>query len=168
MSSCVSRPVGLLALGAWLLSGPVAAQEAPGPPPAPSGGGDAGPYVHELLCSPTSAAYVAHLAGGAGPAAALAGPPSAPFPVTRSVRTWLRLLQLSPFSLKYTVLRLDHSRLCPYASAGLDYVVVITRETRQRDESLLFRGQHRRTRTAACAELRPWLPLVADAAGAPF
>jgi hypothetical protein len=86
-------------------------------------------------------AFVANLAAGFPPAAALAGPPAAPFPVTRSVRSRLRLLQLSPFSLKYTLLRLDHVRLRPYAAAGLDFVVVITRETPERDESLIFRGQ---------------------------
>jgi hypothetical protein len=86
-------------------------------------------------------AYVANLATGASPAAAMAGPPAAPFPVTRLVRSRLRLLQVSPFGLKYTLLRLDHLRLRPYVAAGLDYVVVITRELPERDESLLFRGQ---------------------------
>jgi hypothetical protein len=86
-------------------------------------------------------AFVANLAAGASPAAALAGPPGAPFPVKRSVRSRLRLLQLSPFGLKYTLLRLDHVRLRPYLGAGLDYVVVITRETPESAESLVFNGQ---------------------------
>jgi hypothetical protein len=85
-------------------------------------------------------AYVANLAVGASPAAALAGPPAAPFPVRRQVRTRLRVLEVAPFCLKYTVTALDHLRLRPYASAGVDVVVVITRQTPEQDESLLFRG----------------------------
>ena len=85
-------------------------------------------------------AYVANLASGASPAAALAGPPQAPFPVRRLVRTRLRLLQVSPFGLKYTIKKLDHVRLRPYAAAGLDFAVAITRETPEQDESLQFRG----------------------------
>jgi opacity protein-like surface antigen len=202
MTSCLSRAARLLALFALGLAAPAGAQDPAGPPPAPSGSGHAGPYVHELLpdigrigaqagliagaswnpydagrgvlgggyidlpllrapggkvsfqaffalshaeSDPFTAtnpiAFVANLAAGAGPVAALAGPPAAPFPVTRSVRTRLRLLQLSPFGLKYTVLRLDHLRLRPYALAGLDYVVAITKETPEKSESLLFTGQ---------------------------
>ena len=85
-------------------------------------------------------AYVANLAVGASPAAALAGPPGAPFPVRRQVRTRLRVLEVAPFCLKYTVTALDHLRLRPYASAGADVVVVVTRQTPERDESLLFPG----------------------------
>lgn len=73
-------------------------------------------------------AYLANIAAGADPAAALAGPPSAPFPVRRDVRTRLRLLQISPFALKYTIQSLDHVHLRPYAVAGLDFVVVISRQ----------------------------------------
>lgn len=87
-----------------------------------------------------SLAYVANLAAGASPADALAGPPRAPFPVVRSVRTRLRLLAVSPFSLKYTVRSLEHLRLRPYAAAGFDFVVVITRQTPVRDESQQFAG----------------------------
>jgi hypothetical protein len=85
-------------------------------------------------------AYVANLAAGALPADALAGPPRAPFPVRRLVRTRLRLLEVSPFALKYTLTGLDAVRLRPYLLAGLDAVVVITRQTPERDESLLFTG----------------------------
>jgi opacity protein-like surface antigen len=85
-------------------------------------------------------AYVANLASGASPEAALAGPPSAPFPVRRSVKTRLRLMEISPFGLKYTVRTLDHVRLRPYAAAGLDFAVVITRQTPLEDESLDFTG----------------------------
>ena len=73
-------------------------------------------------------AYLANIAAGADPAAAQAGPPEAPFPVRRDVRTHLRLLQVSPFGLKYTIRSLDHVRLRPYADAGLDFVVVISRQ----------------------------------------
>ena len=85
-------------------------------------------------------AYVANLAAGASPDDALAGPPAAPFPVVRSVRTRLRLLEVSPFGLKYTIRKLDHVRLRPYAAAGLDFTVVITEQTPLADESLVFTG----------------------------
>lgn len=85
-------------------------------------------------------AYVANLATGASPADALAGPPAAPFPVRRSVKTRLRLMEVSPFGLKYTIRSLDHVRLRPYAAAGLDFTVVITEQTPLADESLLFTG----------------------------
>jgi opacity protein-like surface antigen len=84
-------------------------------------------------------AYVANLAAGASPEAALAGPPDAPFPVVRSVETRLRLMDVSPFGLKYTLRVLDHVRLRPYAAAGLDFAVVITQQ-RPLDESLVFTG----------------------------
>jgi hypothetical protein len=87
-----------------------------------------------------SIAYVANLAAGASRQAALAGPPAAPFPVRREVTTRLRLLQLSPFSLKYTLTRWDSSRLRPFAAAGLDFLVVLTSEEPTRDESLIFAG----------------------------
>jgi hypothetical protein len=85
-------------------------------------------------------AYVANLAAGAPPEAALAGPPQAPFPVRRDVRTRLRLLQVSPFGLRYTLLGLGHGRLRPYFGAGLDFLVVITRQEPERDESLQLTG----------------------------
>jgi len=85
-------------------------------------------------------AYVANLATGASAAAALAGPPGAPFPVRRRVRTRLRVLEVAPFTLKYTVTALDHARMRPYLSAGADVVVVITQQTPEQDESLVFPG----------------------------
>ena len=88
----------------------------------------------------SSVAYVANLAAGASREAALQGPPAAPFPVRRQVRTRLRLLHLSPFSLKYTSTRWDGLRLRPYLNAGLDFVVALTREDPERDESLAFTG----------------------------
>lgn len=85
-------------------------------------------------------AYVANLAAGASPPAALAGPPGAPFPLRRAVRTELRLLQVSPFGLRYTIRSLDHVRLRPYFAAGLDLVVVISKQRPERKESLQFTG----------------------------
>lgn len=73
-------------------------------------------------------AYVANLALGASPADALAGPPRAPYAVRRQVRTRLRLLDVSPFALKYTLTGLDHVRLRPYLTAGLDVTLVATDE----------------------------------------
>ena len=85
-------------------------------------------------------AFVANLAAGASREDALAGPPRAPFPVRRSVETELRLLQVSPFGLKYTVHRFDAARLRPYVGAGLDIAVTITHQDPVADESLDFRG----------------------------
>lgn len=88
-----------------------------------------------------SVAFVANLAAGASPEAALAGPPQAPFPVRRDVRTRLRLLQVSPFGFKYTYGSPGAARLRPYAAAGVDVIVVITSQDPERDESLVFAGQ---------------------------
>ena len=73
-------------------------------------------------------AYVANLARGASPADALAGPPRAPYTVRRQVRTRLRLLEVAPFALKYTLTGLDHARLRPYVTAGLDVALSATEE----------------------------------------
>jgi hypothetical protein len=51
-------------------------------------------------------------------------------PATRSVRTKLRLLHVSPFALKYTLTRWDSARLRPYLGAGADVLVVITEQER--------------------------------------
>lgn len=85
-------------------------------------------------------ALVANLAAGASLNAALAGPPAAPFPVRREVTSRLQLLQVAPFSLKYTLTGLDRFRMRPYFTAGVDILVAISRETPLRDESLLFNG----------------------------
>jgi hypothetical protein len=85
-------------------------------------------------------AFVANLATGASRGDALAGPPAAPFPVRREVRTRLRLLQVSPFGLKYTLRRLGSERLRPYVGAGLDFAVTITHQDPVADESLEFTG----------------------------
>jgi opacity protein-like surface antigen len=47
-------------------------------------------------------------------------------PARRQVRTRLRLLDVSPFALKYTLTGLDHARLRPYVTAGLDVAVIGT------------------------------------------
>jgi opacity protein-like surface antigen len=86
-------------------------------------------------------AIVANLAFGASLPAAIAGPPAAPFPVRREVSTRLRVLQVSPFGLKYAITRFDDARLRPYVAAGLDLAVVISRQDPERDESLVFAGQ---------------------------
>ena len=80
-----------------------------------------------------SLAYVANLARGASPADALAGPPRAPYPVRRLVRTRLRLLDVSPFALKNTLTGLDRARLRPYVAAGVDVTLVATTESPQGD-----------------------------------
>ena len=85
-------------------------------------------------------AFVANLAAGFDRAAALAGPPEAPFPVRREVRTQLRLLQVSPFGLKYALRRFGSERLRPYVGAGLDFAVTITHQDPVADESLEFTG----------------------------
>lgn len=85
-------------------------------------------------------AYVANRAAGADPAAALAGPPAAPFPVRRRVRTELRLLTISPFGLRYTIRSFDHVWLRPYFGAGLDLLVVISKQRPEASESLEFTG----------------------------
>ena len=85
-------------------------------------------------------AYVANLATGADAAAALAGPPRAPFPVRRQVRTRLRVLQISPFALKHTFTGLDHAHLRPYVTVGADAIVVISKQIPEHAESLAFSG----------------------------
>jgi hypothetical protein len=71
-------------------------------------------------------AVVANLAAGAAPAAAALGPPSAPFPVRRLVRTDLRVLQVSPFGLRLALSSGPVRRIRPYVVAGVDAVVVIS------------------------------------------
>lgn len=85
-------------------------------------------------------AFVANLAAGADQAAALAGPPRAPFPVRRQVRTRSRILVVSPFALRHTFTGLDRVRLRPYVLAGLDAVVTITKQVPVANESLIFTG----------------------------
>jgi hypothetical protein len=85
-------------------------------------------------------AYIANLATGATPVNALRGPPFAPFPVAREVKSKLRLVHLSPFALKYTVTRWDDARLRVSFSVGADVAVVLTEQTPTSDQSLAFTG----------------------------
>ncbi len=56
---------------------------------------------------------------------ALSGTGAAPFPVTTSTRTALSLLEVVPFSLKYTSTALDRWRVRPYAVLGWGTYVTI-------------------------------------------
>ncbi|HVQ31975.1 MAG TPA: hypothetical protein VMV21_20420 [Vicinamibacteria bacterium] len=85
-------------------------------------------------------AYVANLASGASPAAALAGPPLAPFPVKRDVTLNVRLLQVAPFSLKWTFLGKGGARFRPFLTVGGDFIVVISSADPVQAESLQFTG----------------------------
>jgi opacity protein-like surface antigen len=71
-------------------------------------------------------AVVANLAAGASSTAAAQGPPAAPFPVRRLVRTDLRVLSVSPFGLRLALGSGPVRRLRPYVLAGVDAVVVIS------------------------------------------
>lgn len=85
-------------------------------------------------------AVLANRASGASPEDSLAGPPRAPFPVRRSVRTRLDLLQVSPFGLKYTFTAFDDRRLRPYLAAGVDVAVVMSAHPPAGDGSAPFDG----------------------------
>ena len=56
---------------------------------------------------------------------AVTGTGSAPFPVTAKTETNMKLLQVVPFSLKYTSTALDRFRLRPYALIGFGTYVTI-------------------------------------------
>lgn len=56
------------------------------------------------------------------------GPPPGTFGPTRRITTKLRLLEVAPFSLKYTLTTWDASRLRPYLTAGADVLVAYTLE----------------------------------------
>jgi hypothetical protein len=57
--------------------------------------------------------------------AAVSGTGAAPFPVKTSTLTRLRLLQVAPFSIKYTSTALDRWRIRPYALVGFGIYVTI-------------------------------------------
>jgi opacity protein-like surface antigen len=153
----VTAGAAALACGALLCARAAGAQQPAGPPPPPGGRGHAGPEVHELLPDiGRIGAQVGALGGaswnpyGLGRGIQAAGyidlplfrfaagkvsyevlmafsqALSAPFALDQ--RTRMRLLQVSPFSLKYTLRRLDDVRLRPYAATGLDFSIVFTRE----------------------------------------
>jgi hypothetical protein len=85
-------------------------------------------------------AYVANLAAGVPPAAALAGPPGAPFPVRRLVRTELRVLHVSPFGLRYALSSGGVRRVRPYVGLGVDAVVVLSTQNPVSRESAATPG----------------------------
>ncbi len=60
---------------------------------------------------------------------AATGTGSAPFPVSATTTTQLKLLQVVPFALKYTSTALDRWRLRPYAVAGFGIYVTIHDQT---------------------------------------
>ncbi len=62
-------------------------------------------------------------------AQAVTGTGSAPFPVTAPTQTDMKLLQVVPFSLKYTTTALDRYRLRPYALIGFGTYVTIHSQT---------------------------------------
>jgi hypothetical protein len=49
-------------------------------------------------------------------------------PLGPTFRTRLRLLQVSPFGLKYTLRRWDRQRLRPYVAGGIDFTIVSERD----------------------------------------
>jgi hypothetical protein len=60
---------------------------------------------------------------------AVTGTGSAPFPVTAPTVNNVKILQVVPFSLKYTLTALDHYRLRPYALLGFGTYVTIHSQT---------------------------------------
>ena len=63
--------------------------------------------------------------GAANIGAATGGTGPAPFPVTTSTRTRMRLLEVVPFSFKYTSTALDRWRIRPYGVLGFGAFVTI-------------------------------------------
>jgi opacity protein-like surface antigen len=142
------RALGAL-VTAWVLGGAALAQEPQGPPPPSGTSSAAGPEVLELLPDLGKiGAQVGALAGASwnpydtGRGFALAG--FIDLPLTRApggklsyeillgfsdaTDSRLRLLDASPFSLKYTLTGLDHARLRPYFDAGLNVVLLVVDE----------------------------------------
>jgi hypothetical protein len=70
--------------------------------------------------------------------AAVSGTGAAPFPVTTSTLTRLRLLQVVPFSIKYTSTALDRWRLRPYALLGFGTFVTIHNQNPARGAPATF------------------------------
>jgi hypothetical protein len=70
--------------------------------------------------------------------AALTGTGAAPFPVTNSTETRLRVLQVVPFSLKYTSSVLDRWRIRPYGVLGLGIFVTIHNQNPARGTPATF------------------------------
>lgn len=139
-----------LVLGAWLaslaLGGLASAQDSPAAPPPAGSGSGSGAEVLELLPSlGRIGAQVGALGGGSwnpygsGRGYGLTGFIDLPlfrapggkvsyeillgFSDAKDSR--LRLLDTSPFGLKYTITGLDHARLRPYLDGGLEVVLVV-------------------------------------------
>jgi hypothetical protein len=133
------------------------AQEPSTPPPPAGGGGHAGGRYHELLPDiGRIGAQVGAAAGpswnpyGAGSGWQVAGFIDLPLARNRagrlsyeivlalsageSARTRLRLLDVSPFALKYTLTGLDHARLRPYVTGGVDVLLAVTDEGGERED----------------------------------
>jgi len=70
--------------------------------------------------------------------AALTGTGAAPFPVTTSTQTRLRVLQVVPFSLKYASTALDRWRIRPYGVLGLGIFVTIHNQNPARGTPATF------------------------------
>lgn len=70
--------------------------------------------------------------------AALSGTGAAPFPVTTSTETRLRVLQVVPFSLKYTSTALDRWRIRPYGVLGFGIFVTIHNQNPARGTPATF------------------------------
>ena len=70
--------------------------------------------------------------------AAVTGTGAAPFPVVTSTLTRLRLLEVVPFSFKYTNTALDHWRLRPYAILGFGTFVTIHSQNPARGSPATF------------------------------
>jgi opacity protein-like surface antigen len=145
-----------LALAVIALTSAAAAQEPAGPPPPAAGKGSAGAEVHELLPDiGRIGAQVGALGGaswnpfGFGSGIQAAGYIDLPLfraaggkvsyevlmafsqarePLGPVSRSRLRLLQVSPFGLKYTLRRWDRHRIRPYVAAGIDFTIVSERD----------------------------------------
>jgi hypothetical protein len=143
------RALGAL-LTVWARGGPALAQEPQGPPPPSGTATRSGPEVLELLPDLGKIGGEVGALGGAswnpfdaGNGYALAGfidLPLARAPggkLSYEIRlgfsdatdSRLRLLDTSPFSLKYTIKSLDAARLRPYVDAGLAVVLLVVDET---------------------------------------
>jgi len=70
--------------------------------------------------------------------AAVSGTGPAPFPVKTSNSTRLRLLEVAPFSIKYTSTTLDRWRLRPYVLAGFGIYVTIHNQNPARGTPATF------------------------------
>ena len=141
-------------VAAVLLARAASAQTASTPPPPPGGGGEAGSRYHELL--PDIGRIGAEVGAAAGltrnPYGLGTGWEVGAFidlPLARhrpgrlsyeilmalsgaerdSSRERLRLLEVSPFALRYTLTRFDGVRLRPYLTAGVDVTVAAAEQS---------------------------------------